>query len=227
MAYKPIHAWKRKDKLPSKDPQKIIYGSQLQDEFDAISDNLDLLAQIDIDGDGNINIPPELIDGLVDLLGDKADKVDLEAEIAARIAGDQALQKQIDELDTGGGGGASSWDELTGKPTEFPPEAHTHEQSEIDGLEDRLTSIEGSISDGGGFVDAPNDGRLYGRQSEAWAEVVIPEAVNLIGMIYRTSQPNTLRQATTMMAFISLLATISRAMRQMTERSTPARIKAG
>ena len=178
MAYKPIHAWKRKDKLPSKDPQKIIYGSQLQDEFDAIADNLDLLAQIDIDGDGNINIPPELIDGLVDLLGDKADKVDLEAEIAARIAGDQALQKQIDELDTGGGGGASSWDELTGKPTEFPPEAHTHEQSEIDGLEDRLTSIEGSISDGGGFVDAPNDGRLYGRQSEAWAEVVIPEAVN-------------------------------------------------
>lgn len=216
MAYKPIHAWKRKDKLPSKDPQKIIYGSQLQDEFDAIADNLDLLAQIDIDGDGNINIPPGLIDGLAELLGDKADKADLEAEIAARIAGDQALQKQIDELDTGGGGGASSWDELTGKPTEFPPEAHsheiddvtglqdaldaaggapawddvtgkptefppeahTHEQSEIDGLEDRLTSIEGSISDGGGFIDAPNDGKLYGRQSEAWAEVVIPEAVN-------------------------------------------------
>ena len=37
MTYTPKHAWKRKDKLPSKDPQKIIYGEQLQDEFDAIS----------------------------------------------------------------------------------------------------------------------------------------------------------------------------------------------
>ena len=137
MAYKPIHAWKRKDKLPSKDPQKIIYGSQLQDEFDAISDNLDLLAQIDIDGDGNINIPPELIDGLVDLLGDKADKVDLEAEIAARIAGDQALQKQIDELDTGGG-------VATGKPTEFPPEAHSHEIDDVTGLQDALDAAGGA-----------------------------------------------------------------------------------
>lgn len=40
MSYKPIHAWKRKDQLPSKDPQKIIYGEQLQDEFDAISGEL-------------------------------------------------------------------------------------------------------------------------------------------------------------------------------------------
>lgn len=37
MSYKPIHAWRRKDRLPSKDPQKIIYGTQLQDEFDAIA----------------------------------------------------------------------------------------------------------------------------------------------------------------------------------------------
>ena len=102
-----------------------------------------------------------------------------------------------DDIDNwnAGGSGASSWDELTGKPTEFPPEAHDqgwdtitgkpatyppedhkHEQSEIDGLELRLEAIEGSITDGGGFVDAPDDGKLYGRQSEAWAEVVIPDA---------------------------------------------------
>ena len=194
MSYKPIHNFRVKDKLNPGDPDKIIYGADLQDEFDAIASNLDLLSQIDIDGDGNINIPPELIEGLIDTLGDKADQVDLEAEIAARIAGDQNLQNQIDALG-GGGSGASSWDEITGKPSEFPPEAHTHgwdqvtgkpsefppeshehSQSEIDGLEDRLEQIEDSITAGGGFVDAPNDGSLYGRQSEAWAEIVIPDA---------------------------------------------------
>jgi hypothetical protein len=185
--------------------------------------------QIDPDGDGSINIPPELINGLSDALASKANQVDLDAEIAARIAGDADLQAQIDAIDPDGdlkvewdevgskptefppaphnhdgeylkdetdptvpdhvkaitqddidgwnavgSGGASTWDELTGKPTEFPPEAHTHEQSEVDGLEDRLEAIEDSITSGGGFVDAPDDGKLYGRQSESWAEVVIP-----------------------------------------------------
>ena len=83
-------------------------------------------------------------------------------------------QDDIDTWNASGSGGASTWDDLTGKPTEFPPEAHTHEQSEVDGLEDRLEAIEDSITSGGGFVDAPDDGKLYGRQSEAWAEVVIP-----------------------------------------------------
>ena len=173
MSYKPIHNFRVKDKLNPGDPDKIIYGADLQDEFDAIADHLDILSHIDIDGDGNINIPPELIDGLVEALGDKADQVDLEAEIAARIAGDQNLQSQIDAL---GGGGASSWDEITGKPSEYPPASHEHSQSDIDGLEDRLDQIEDSITSGGGFVDAPNDGALYGRQSEDWAEIVIPEA---------------------------------------------------
>lgn len=39
---------------------------------------------------------------------------------------------------SGGGGGASSWDELTGKPTEFPPEAHTHAISDVTGLQTAL-----------------------------------------------------------------------------------------
>jgi hypothetical protein len=87
-------------------------------------------------------------------------------------------QTDIDSWNAGGSGGASTWDELTGKPTEFPPEAHTHEQSEVDGLETRLDAIEDSITSGGGFVDAPDDGKLYGRQSENWAEVVIPDAAD-------------------------------------------------
>jgi protein involved in polysaccharide export with SLBB domain len=174
MAYSPKHNYRYKDSLNPGDPDKIIYGADLSDDFEAIATELSLLSQIDIDGDGNINIPPELIEGLGDILDTKADQVDLDAEIAARIAGDADLQTQIDGLGGGSGGGASTWDELTGKPTEFPPEAHTHEQSEVDGLEDRLESIEDSITSGGGFVDAPDDGKLYGRQSEAWAEVVIP-----------------------------------------------------
>ena len=106
------------------------------------------------------------------------------------IADVNGLQDALDAA-----GGTPAWDDVTGKPTEFPPaahnqdwstientpseyppEAHTHEQSEVDGLELRLEAIENSITDGGGFVDAPDDGKLYGRQSEAWAEVVIPDA---------------------------------------------------
>ena len=40
-------------------------------------------------------------------------------------------------------------------------------------LDLRIDAIEDSITEDGGFVDAPDDGRLYGRQSEDWAEVVI------------------------------------------------------
>ena len=76
-------------------------------------------------------------------------------------------------IDGGGNpiSGSAAWDDITGKPAEYPPEAHTHEQGDVDGLELRLQSIEDSITSGGGFVDAPNDGQLYGRQSEAWAVV--------------------------------------------------------
>ena len=101
------------------------------------------------------------------------------------IADVDGLQDALDAA-----GGTPAWDDVTGKPTEFPPEAHnqdwstientpseyppedhTHGQDEVDGLELRLEAIEGSISSGGGFVDAPNDGQLYGRQFEAWAVV--------------------------------------------------------
>jgi hypothetical protein len=129
MAYTPIHAWKRKDKLPSKDPQKIIYGEQLQDEFDAISVGIDGLndqvedIKIEIDGLGGNS-------GGGGTGGDYDDtqiKADLATETSARIAGDADLQTQIDNLPSGGGG-AGAWDELTGKPAEFPPEAHGHEE---------------------------------------------------------------------------------------------------
>ena len=223
MPYKPITNFGIKDSLGPDNPSKIIYGADLQVEFDAISDNLHLLAQIDLDGDGNINIPPELIEGLPDLIGAKADQVDLDAEVAARIAGDKVLQDKIDAIDPDGDLKVD-WNEIDGKPGTFPPSAHNHDgdylktetdptvpahvkgitQTDIDGwnsgaggtgyddtqlkadlatetqaridgdaaLDLRIDTVEESIADGGGFVDAPDDGKLYGRQDAGWSEVV-------------------------------------------------------
>lgn len=45
----------------------------------------------------------------------------------------------LNKLLIGGGsssGGASSWDEITGKPSTFPPSAHTHAQADVTGLTD-------------------------------------------------------------------------------------------
>lgn len=39
-----------------------------------------------------------------------------------------------------GGGGAPSWDDVTGKPSTFPPSAHTHPQSDVTGLSASLTA---------------------------------------------------------------------------------------
>ena len=105
------------------------------------------------------------------------------------------MWKSVNTSGGSGGGsgpdGETTWDDVIDKPTEFPPESHTHDQYALDsdltsestarGAADdalglRIDAVEGSIGDGGGFIDAPNDGKLYGRESEAWAEVVIPDA---------------------------------------------------
>ncbi|ADD94056.1 hypothetical protein [uncultured phage MedDCM-OCT-S01-C1] len=184
---------------------------------DTVQDALNKIAAyvVQLDPDGNSDIDWGDLDGLKDLLDDKAEQTDLEQEILDRKTNDAILQSQINALDPDGdsdidwsdienkptefppashgheindvnglqdalnaAGGTPAWDDVTGKPAEFPPEGHTHEQSEVDGLELRLDAIEGSITDGGSFVDAPNDGKLYGRQSESWAEVVVPDAAD-------------------------------------------------
>lgn len=76
------------------------------------------LEAIDPDGDGNINIPPELIDGLADALRKKADQVDLEAEIEARKDGDQHLQDQIDDLENNSLSSVK-WSEIEDKPQQI------------------------------------------------------------------------------------------------------------
>ena len=161
--YNPDDKFGAKDTLAEDHPEKKILGVEFDEEFKKIAG---AFAIFDPDGDGDIEIGN--IDGLQEAL---------DTERQERIDADADLQGQIDALDPDGDREVS-WDEIKDKPTEFPPEAHTHEQSEIDGLETRLDAIEGSITDGGGFVEAPNDGKLYGRQSEAWAEVVVPDAAD-------------------------------------------------
>jgi hypothetical protein len=108
MAYNPIHAWKRKDKLPSKDPQKIIYGSQLQDEFDAISKGVGAL-------EGQI----DQIQGEIDSLPQYVEEAPVNGTAYVR-----ANASWIPVGTTGGGGdpilppsgGLTFWDEIMEKP---------------------------------------------------------------------------------------------------------------
>jgi len=100
--YIPIHAWKRKDKLPSKDPQKIIYGSQLQDEFDAISKGVgDLEGQI------------EQIQGEIENLPEYVEEAPQNGTVYGR-----ANAQWVPVVSGGGGTGGHLvfWDELLEKP---------------------------------------------------------------------------------------------------------------
>ena len=58
-------------------------------------------------------------------------------------------------------GGASSWDEISGKPSAFPPSAHNHAITDVTGLEDALQnagsvkSVNGQTPDSSGAVTIP------------------------------------------------------------------------
>ena len=97
-------------------------------------------------------------------------------------------------------GGAGSWNDLTDKPTEYPPEAHTqdwgtitntpadyppsphgHVWDEITGKPSEFPPAshnhDGVYQPVGDYIeDANSDGKQYARQDGAWSEIVIPEA---------------------------------------------------
>jgi hypothetical protein len=56
MSYTPIHNYRVRDKLPPNDPGKIIYGSHLSDDFEAISRALGAI-------EGSLNSSPIFPDG--------------------------------------------------------------------------------------------------------------------------------------------------------------------
>ena len=100
-------------------PTQVKFSGEvtLSCTFNSAAFNLlwESLQALDPNGDGNINIPPELIDGLLESLKEKADQVDLDAEVQARKEGDKALQVQIDEL-SGRENDPATWDTILDKP---------------------------------------------------------------------------------------------------------------
>lgn len=55
--------------------------------------------------------------------------------------------KVIIEVGGGGGGGTVYWSDIEGKPLQFPPTAHTHTISEVDGLNLILSNINNYLED--------------------------------------------------------------------------------
>jgi hypothetical protein len=92
-----------------------------------------------------------------------------------------------------GVGGSVAWIDITGKPSTFPPDAHTHTASEVtdfaEAVDDRVGSLLVAGSNitldyndaantltvastaSGGVEEALNDGNIYARQNEAWTEI--------------------------------------------------------
>lgn len=54
----------------------------------------------------------------------------------------------------GGGGGAPSWSDITGKPSTFPPSSHTHTTSDISDID---TAIESAIASSSAVSDIEDD----------------------------------------------------------------------
>lgn len=109
MSYTPIHNYRHKDKLPPDDPDKIIYGSHLSDDFESIARAIGRV-QSEID---HIEASPE-----VDLSGYVEEApVNGTAYVRANAAWVPV------GTDSGGGtpilppsGGFTFWDEIMEKP---------------------------------------------------------------------------------------------------------------
>ena len=102
MSYKPIHAWARKDQLPSKDSQKIIYGAQLQDEFDAIAK-----------GVGSLEGHVDQIQGEIDKLPEMVEEAPQDGVIYGRA---NKTWVPVQAGSGGPGGNLVFWDGLLEKP---------------------------------------------------------------------------------------------------------------
>lgn len=184
MSYKPIHAWKRKDKLPSKDPQKIIYGKQLQDEFDAIADGVGSLEnQLDQIQGGPDKIPDVVEEAPNDgVIYGRANKtwVPVQGENCAPFSearyGVGRYGIDLYNLSSEGGGsagGSCSWDEISDKPSTYPPSSHTHSTSQVTGLDSRLDGIDDSIGGLEGAVGSLATQLAFGGSYDAGTGLVI------------------------------------------------------
>ena len=115
-------------------------------------------------GTGNYVTASELASGL----SPKADATDVATALNSKadsvhghaISDVSGLQSALDAAS--GGGGSPSWDNVTDKPTAFPPSAHQHPSSEITGLAAVATS--GNYSDLAGSPTIPTTPQEVGAQ---------------------------------------------------------------
>ena len=78
-----------------------------------------------------------------------------------------------------------SWGSITGKPSKFPPEPHTHPTSDVNGLDDALSQIEGDITDLEGAVGSLSGQLAMGGSYDAATGLVV--TANLSG--FEEGQP--------------------------------------
>jgi hypothetical protein len=195
MAYKQKHQYGYRDSLDKGDPEKVIYGSHFDDEFKAIEE---AIADIDPNADGGVDIGE--IDGLQDALDGKADKDHTHDEYLTDAPNDgkqyvresEAWAEVVIPDDTGipepsadatpyarqveGGQTVGAW-----------VEAATPE--DIEYLDGRIDAIEGNISGGGGFVEAPDDGADYARngKSPAWVKTYNADYIDDLETAYKNA----------------------------------------
>ena len=149
---------------------------------------LDTETQARIDGDAALQ---DQID-VLEAYDDTQIKADLAAEEQARIDGDAALQDQIDNIDV-------AMDEPT---SDGKPYSRTVAGGQTDGtwveapttddityLDNRIDAIEGNITDGGGFIEAPNDGSVYARDglAPAWVKTYDANYIDAIDAAYKNA----------------------------------------
>jgi hypothetical protein len=77
-----------------------------------------------------------------------------------------------------------AWADLTGKPTEFPVESHTHEISEINGLETAL----GDLQPAGDYATLGEDGKVPASQLPSYVDDVV-EVADLAALATLTGEP--------------------------------------
>ena len=185
-----------KDTLPENHPEKVITGVEFDEEFRKISSGMgDLHEEIEnINAGGTIEEAPA--DGLLygrkdrhwhevpESGGSGAGMVISASEPADKVEGMQWLNPNTGLVlfwdgekwlqmpggrDGEDGEGASDWADITGKPTEFPPEAHGHEIDDVNGLQDALDAAGGTPA-WGDITDKPTD-FPPSAHDHAWGEI--------------------------------------------------------
>lgn len=105
MSYKPIHNFRVKDLLKPNDPEKIIYGADLQDEFDSISKEVGAL-------EGQIEGIQEEVQGEIDKIPVMVEEAPEDGVIYGRI------NRSWIPIQGGGGTGGNLvfWEAILDKP---------------------------------------------------------------------------------------------------------------